>query len=298
MIKTLSDGHIILTKRGYQYIEPQKQPNIKDEIIDTKPLIPPDQLKIPTNDIYELMILKILENKKQWDQKAIFNQIQTSLIPTITPPEEVSNQIKLNIKKAENRLIRRKIIENHRNKYKLTQNYINKINNQHKLKKKPKKQLNTDIHEKINTKLHSMNSKTLSNLVYDVLKRKITTIPGNNTIKKSDDPRYDGIIHLDNTNDNKIYYQTRKNEVYTRIGDSDIYDFIKILKKDNVNKAIFISVFKITDNLRNDAKNEGIILIDSKHLVDLMVEVEAGITSYDIFDDEYFKKIRNEYRNS
>ena len=112
-------------------------------------------------------------------------------------------------------------------------------------------------------------------------------------VGKTGDGGIDGIIKQDRLGLDRIYIQAKRWE--KSVGSPEILAFIGALSKQHANKGVFITTSDYTKAARGTAEglSTKIVLIDGKHLANLMIDYNAGcsvVRSYDIkkLDPDYF----------
>lgn len=112
--------------------------------------------------------------------------------------------------------------------------------------------------------------------------------------KYSGDDGIDGIIHEDQLGFNLIYIQAKRWKPDVTIGKPELQKFAgAMMGPPRVEKGLFITTAKFSPKARDFANAQHIILVDGKHLTELMIEYGVGVSTQKAYlikrvDSDYF----------
>ena len=112
--------------------------------------------------------------------------------------------------------------------------------------------------------------------------------------KYSGDDGIDGIIHEDQLGFNLIYIQAKRWKPDVTIGKPELQKFAgAMMGPPRVEKGLFITTAKFSPKARDFANSQHIILVDGKHLTELMIEYGVGVSTQKAYlikrvDSDYF----------
>jgi len=114
-------------------------------------------------------------------------------------------------------------------------------------------------------------------------------------IGKSGDEGIDGIIKEDKLGLEEIYIQAKRWNERKTVGSNEIRNFIGSLTVKGAKKGVFITTSQFTNSAKNVSKqpNVKVVLIDGAQLVNLMIEHNLGVSTYEEYtiqkiDHDYF----------
>ena len=111
--------------------------------------------------------------------------------------------------------------------------------------------------------------------------------------KYSGDNGIDGIIHEDKLGFNLIYIQAKRWNPDTTIGRPEIQKFVgAMMGPPKIEKGLFITTAKFSQEAKEYAKAQHIILVDGARLTELMIEHGLGVS---IVRTYYVKRIDTDY---
>ena len=155
-------------------------------------------------------------------------------------------------------------------------------------------EINSELANELLSRVKSMNPYTFEELTVKLME-KMGYGMGNVTIR-SGDHGIDGIIKSDrlglNRSDCIVIQAKRYSE--TKVGEPEITRFLGAMNGYGAKKGVFITTSDFSADAKRFAENQGIVLIDGKHLVELMIEFEVGISTYKIY---HIKKIDSDFFN-
>lgn len=103
------------------------------------------------------------------------------------------------------------------------------------------------------------------------------------TTQFSHDSGIDGVIMEDKLGFNLIYIQAKKWNPAQTVGRPDIQSFVGAIAGKG-GKGLFITTARFSDNARNYARQQRIILIDGEQLARLMIEHNFGVSVRKCFE--------------
>ncbi|QSZ67509.1 restriction endonuclease [Methanofollis aquaemaris] len=113
-------------------------------------------------------------------------------------------------------------------------------------------------------------------------------------VGQSGDGGIDGIIKMDKLGIDEIYIQAKRWDRAHSVDSREIRNFIGSLTVKGARKGVFITTSKFTDTAKSVAQkpNFKVALIDGAKLVDLMIEYDLGVSTYEKYT---IKKIDHDY---
>lgn len=113
-------------------------------------------------------------------------------------------------------------------------------------------------------------------------------------VGKSGDGGIDGIIKMDKLGIDEIYIQAKRWDKANTVSSREIRNFIGSLTVKGAKKGVFITTSKFTKDaeLVSQQPNFKVVLIDGAKLVDLMIEHNLGVSTYEKYT---IKKIDHDY---
>lgn len=112
--------------------------------------------------------------------------------------------------------------------------------------------------------------------------------------KYSGDDGIDGIIHEDKLGFNLIYIQAKRWKPDVTIGKPELQKFAgAMMGPPKVDKGLFITTARFSPKAKEYANAQHIILVDGKHLTELMIEHGVGVSTQKAYlikriDSDYF----------
>lgn len=118
---------------------------------------------------------------------------------------------------------------------------------------------------------------------------------GEERLKHSNDGGIDGIIHEDELGFDLIYIQAKRWDRSKSIGRPEIQSFAgAMMGPPSVSKGLFITTAKFSQGAQKFAQDQHIILVDGRHLAQLMIEYGVGVSEQKVYK---IKRIDGDYFN-
>lgn len=156
------------------------------------------------------------------------------------------------------------------------------------------KMINEQLADDLLTEIMNQSSIFFENLVVDLMK---SMGYGDGFVTKSSgDGGIDGIIHEDKLGFNLIYIQAKRWNPNTTVGKPEIQKFAgAMMGPPKVEKGLFITTAKYSQEAKDFADAQHIILVDGQKLTELMIEYSLGVSSQKIYsikriDSDYFSE--------
>ena len=151
--------------------------------------------------------------------------------------------------------------------------------------------INSQIADELLNEIMKQSAKFFENLVVDLMKA--MGYGDGFVTKTSGDGGIDGIIHEDKLGFNLIYIQAKRWNVETSIGRPEIQKFAgAMMGPPKIGKGLFITTAKFSQNAKEFADAQHIILVDGKKLTELMMEYNLGVFTQKVYT---IKKIDSDY---